>query len=420
MNKNNTKGSVLLLFIKNLFLLFIFRGLGVLTTVIVTIMAGRALSIEEMGQFNLIFSLSNVIVIPLVMGVNNTLLKILPEAEEEKRQEILGTVIIGNIGLCLIVSVTGILISPVICRILNISYMSWYLAIFLAIITNICIITETVLKTNEKFTQIGIARVIGSVILFGSYMICILAFHTINCHLFVSFNIIGQVTVFFISLYKFEKVKFRFDSKIAGSVFKISVMYMFSWLLIAALNYADVYIISAMRNTYEVGIFSGYQTNVRNYFSVFYNDIFAAVMLPTLINHNADQKRLVKTVLKFLPVIFLIISSGTIVVILGLLFAFGKKYPIIWPYILIEAAGIGFQGIYYFFNSLLITEGKMGAKDSLSLLAKPFVLLITIMFLGTKYLGILGTFLSFTINQAILAALLVSRYYKRIVKNNVV
>lgn len=394
-------------------MLFVFRGLGVITNVVVTVLAGRTLSVETMGQFNLIFSLSNILVIPLVMGVNNSLLKILPDAGEKERKEILGTVISGNIVLCLAMSLLGVLVSPLMCKLLHIPAASWYLAICFAIVTNSCILAETVLKANEKFIKLGIARVAGSLFLLGTYLVCVLMFHNISLYKFVIFNILGQLVVFLVSIYKFGRIKLTFRREIAVSVLRVSIMYMFSWLLTTGLNYADVYIVSGMQSPYEVGIFSGYQVNVRNYFSVFFHDIFAAVMLPTLINHGVDKDKLIKIVLKFLPVVFAVLAGGTGVVILLLLFAFGNQYPVIWEYIFIESAGIAFQGIYYFFNSLLVTEGKAGARASLEILAKPFLFLIAIIVVCTKLFGLMGTFVAFTVNQAVLAVVIVLCYRRR-------
>ena len=85
-----------------------------------------------------------------------------------------------------------------------------------------------------------------------------------------------------------------------------------------------------------------------------------------------------------------------------LLFAYGEQYPIIWSYILLEAAGIAFQGLYYFFNSLLVLEGETGAKTSFVVLGKSFAVLLVITFVGTKLFGLMGGFVSFTVNQAIL------------------
>ena len=133
-------------------------------------------------------------------------------------------------------------------------------------------------------------------------------------------------------------------------------------------------------------------------------------MLPILINRGIDSKRLARTVTKFLPVVFLVLAAGTSVLLLLLLFAFGKKYPVVWIYVALEAAGIAFQGIYYFFNSLLVTEGHVGAKTSFTILAKPFLFLIATIYVCTRFFGITGTFVSFTINQAILAFLLLLRY----------
>ena len=414
MVKTKSKESLFLIFLKNFFLLFAFRGVGILTTATVNIIAGRNLSVEMWGQFNTIFSLSNFLVIPLIMGVNNSLLKILPESSPEKREEITGTVVIGNIALCLLFSIIGFLLTPAACMLFrNITPTSWHLAICFAVATNACIVTETFLKINEKFSRLGIARMTGGIVLLTSTIIFISFSENFSSNIFVMLNIMSQFLIFLISVFRRKRVKIAFHWSAVRAIFKVSAMYMLSWRLGTGLNYADVFIISALRNSYEIGIFNGYQVNVRGYFSAFYYDIFAAVLLPTLINHGGDLKKLVKTVIKFLPVVFAVLSGGTIVVILGLLFAYGSKYPVVWSYILLEAAGIAFQGIYYFFSSLLVTEGQEGARASLEFMGKPFLLLIAIILFFTWNFGLLGTFISFTVNQGILAALMIFHYYRK-------
>lgn len=408
--RHKTDSSVLALFIKNFFMLFAFRGFGVLANLVVTILAGRTLSVELMSEYNLVFSLSNLLVIPLVMGANSTLLKILPESSAEERKELLGTVLIGNIAICLSFCLIGYLVTPLICRLPNLTPGSWYLAIALAVVTNSCILADTVLKADEKFLRLGLAKVAGSVFLFGSYVICILGFKSGSLYKYVTFNVCGQVIVLLVSVYRIGAIRLRFRTDLVRKLLSTSVMYMLSWFLITALNSADICIISAMRSKYDSGIFSTYQAGIRNYFSIFYNDIFATVMLPILINRGIDSKRLARTVTKFLPVVFLVLAAGTSVLLLLLLFAFGKKYPVVWIYVALEAAGIAFQGIYYFFNSLLVTEGHVGAKTSFTILAKPFLFLIATIYVCTRFFGITGTFVSFTINQAILAFLLLLRY----------
>lgn len=410
--KDESQSSILIIFIKNFLLLFAFRGFGVIANLVVTILAGRTLSVELMSEYNLVINLSNIIVIPLVMGVNSSLLKILPESSPKDREDILGTVLIGNIALCLAVSVIGFLVTPLICRLPNLTPCSWYLAIALAIVTNGCILADTVLKVDERFTRLGVAKIAGSVFLLISYLTCILLFHDTDIYKYAVFNVIGQIVVLSVSVYKIAKIRFSFRKDIAKSMYKISFMYMLSWLLITGLNSADVFIISGMRPKYDSGIFSTYQAGIRNYFSIFYNDIFATVMLPVLINRGIDNKGLVKKVFRLLPVIFAVLCAGTTAVLLVLLFAFGQKYPVIWLFVFLEAAGIAFQGIYYFLNSLLVTEGREGAKTSFEILGKPFLLFIIIIVLCTKLFGLTGTFISFTLNQAILALLLILRYRK--------
>ena len=181
-----TEGSkgTFFVFVKNLFVLFCFRGIGILSNVLASIFSGRELSVADNGQLGLVISIGNVLVIPLVMGVNTWLLKVLPEQSEEERQETRETVWTINVLLCLAISLLCWIASPLVCSAIHISAKSWFLGIGLSVATNACIISETFLKSEEKFFHIGIAKTIGGIVLLGATVVSIFLFHYAGlcCH----------------------------------------------------------------------------------------------------------------------------------------------------------------------------------------------------------------------------------------------
>lgn len=402
----NTKENTLVQFIKNFSVLFGCRSIGIVICLFTSILNGRTLTVEEMGQFNLIVSLSNVLVIPIVFGVNTSLLKILPETSVAKRKKMVGTVFTCNMLLCLGLVVVGWLGVPIVCHLLKITEYSWWLAITFAIVCNGCIVIETFLKTEEKFFCIGIAKVTGSLFLLGAYGVSLFYLHKANFYLFIIFNILSQVVILLITFLKLGHYKVVWDKEVASTIYKISFVYMLSWLLSTSLYHMDLYILSYFTNAYDVGIYSVYQVNIRNYFSIFYHDIFAAVFLPTIINRKVSKQWLYKQVFKWLPLIFLVLGLGTSVVVILLILAYGNQYAIVPIYVFFIAMGISFQGIYFLLNSLLVIDGMEGAKLALDVLAKPYLFLILIIIILTKYFGIIGTFISFMINQSILMGMI--------------
>ncbi len=410
--------STFFVFVKNLFVLFCFRGIGILSNVLASVFSGRELSVADNGQLGLVISIGNVLVIPLVMGVNTWLLKVLPEQNEAERQETRETVWTVNVLLCLVISILCWISTPIVCRAIHISAKSWFLGIGLSVAMNACIISETFLKSEEKFFHIGIAKTIGGIVLLGATVVSIFLFHYAGLYLFIGFNILSQIMVFLCMLSPGKPCRIRISRRVLRSVYPPSILYMFSWFLSTSLYYLDFYVLSGMCSGDVVGIYNVYQVNVRNYFSIFYNDIFAAVLLPTILNRGIRREELQKQIKRFLLPAWGALVAGTACVVIILVKAYGQNYSLDFRYVLLVSLGIAFQGIYFFLNSLLVTDGVSGAKLSLKILSVPYVFLFGIIWILTKYFGLMGTFVSFVVNQGILMIIIWIRYCSTNRKNS--
>jgi len=390
------------MFIKNLSVLFSFRSIGILFSVIVAIMGARLLNVSELGKYNLVINFSNLLVIPLAFGVNTTLLKILPENPENQRGTILGTVALCNMFLCCLITLIYLILLPYISFSLKLSNATCFFAIGTAIISNFCILAETLLKNQQCFITIGISKLVGALVVFLLYLFSLKYAYLISINNFLFYNIMGQLIIFLMMSIKTKTGKLRFTLSFAKSIYTYSSINMVSWLFTTSLYSIDIYILSYFTSYYEVGIYSVYQVMLRNFFSIFFNDIFAAVFVPTIVALDKTKVNLYKQATKVLPFVFIIISLGTAVLSCVLIYAYGNQYTLNPLYVLLVAIGIGLHGVYLGLNSILIIEGIVGAKISLSVLGKPFILLILITVLFTYYWGIVGTFLAFIVNQVIL------------------
>ena len=164
-------------FVRRLLLNFCFifsaRGICMVLAFINNVLLAHVLSVEDVGQFNLVINLSNIIIIPLVFGVNTSALRVLPDYNHEEQNRIAWNVIIISCSLCLIVSVIAILIQKPVTKLLRLDSSLWYLAIILAIFTGLYIITETFLKSRESFKYIGIIKLVSGILIFSFYLFCL-------------------------------------------------------------------------------------------------------------------------------------------------------------------------------------------------------------------------------------------------------
>lgn len=404
-------------FIKNLSVLLGTRSLQIIINIYISILNCRLLSQTDFGKYGISISLANILLIPLVFGTNTTLLKVIPDTEKDKQGILAGTVSICNLGLCLLVTLLCLSISSLITLLLNISTTCWYLTILLAIIINWYMIIETFLKSQQHFLSIGVGKVVSSLFLLGLYILEIKFFNSYSLNMFLINNLIAQIVLILCVFWKVDSFRFRFDRNIAKKVFKIGFVYMLSWLLSTLLYNIDLYVLEVIvgkTNSAAAGIYQAYQVNIRNYFSIFYYDIIAAVLLPTIFNNRIDKKTIYKRTFKMLPVIGIVLFIGTCAVSYLLLAAYGGKYGFNASYIIMVSLGIAFQGIFFLMNSLLVLEGMNGAKLSLKVLGKPYLLLVAIIVVLTMQFGILGAFLSFVVNQLILMIYVLIIFRKKI------
>jgi O-antigen/teichoic acid export membrane protein len=392
-------------FFRNFGILFGSRSLGILISIYISILNARLLSKSDFGRYGISISLANIILIPLVFGTNTALLKIIPDTEQSKRGTLAGTVSICNMGLCLIVSLVCLAITPLMTSLLNISSLCWYATILLAVLTNWYMVIETFLKSQQDYFLIGCGKVVSSLCLLGMYIYTIETSTAYSLNLFLIFNLIAQTVLILCVFWRVEGYRLKFDRSLAEKVFKIGFIYMLGWLLSTTLYNIDLYILEVIvgrTDSGAAGSYQAYQVNIRNYFSIFYYDIFAAVLLPTIFHYKIDKEKIYRRIFQLLPLIGMVLFIGTCAVCYILLAAYGGNYGFNLTYITMVALGIAFQGIFFLVNSLLVLEGMDGAKLSLKVFGIPCPLLVAvIVFLTLKY-GIFGTFLSFAINQFIL------------------
>lgn len=407
LEKSLIKGnSSIRTFLRQLSILFGCRSIGIIIGIFITLLNGRVLTVEDMGQFNLAINLSNVLVIPLVFGTNTSVLKILPETRENQKGTVIGTVFLCNGLMCILGGILFCSFSFWGSGLLKISSMSWYLAVIIAIASNLCIVTETFLKHQQDFKNIGLGKLISSIVLLLAYLIGVYYLKLVDVKLFLVFNVISQLILFLILVVKVDFHQIHFSLKVAKDIYSLSVLYMLSWLLSTFLYNADIYILAYLSDHYEVGVYSAYQVNVRNYFSIFYHDVFAAVFLPTILSMKIKKDEIYRNVNKWIPAIFGIIVMGTAAVCSLFIISYGKQYELNFLYVALVALGIGFQSIFFLINSILVIEGMEGAKLSLAIMSKPFPFLVANIFLLTYLFGKIGTLIAFPVNQLILVILL--------------
>lgn len=394
-------------FLKNFSIIFLLRGVSILFMSVISVIGGRSLSVDNFAKLNLIINMANFLVIPMIFGVNVSILKILPDTPKKDQPRILGIIVTCNLLLSITLMAFYGILTPFALYFFKISTLHWMIAIVFAALLNFSLLVDSVLRYEKKVHILGLAKIISSGFILILYIITIVFYKGGNVDSFLIYNTLGQGLFFLVMLFGFKIPKLAFSLKTVKKIYKYSFLNMSGWLVSSFLFSIDIYLLPRLTSYYDLGIYSVYQVTLKNYFNVFFHDIFAVVFLPAIIDLTNSKSETYKKIIKYSPLIFIVISLGSLVVSLITIKLFGKQYELNWLYVSLVSIGIGLYSIYSLLNSTLIIDGLKGAIISLTALLKSSILYIINIVIFTKFLGIKGTMLAFIINQLLLILLLI-------------
>lgn len=389
-------------FLKNFSIIFLLRGISIFFMSLIGVIGGRTLSVDNFARLNLIINIANLLVIPIIFGVNVSILKILPDTSKEDQPKVLGVIITCNLFLCITsIAFYGIL-TPFILYFFNISTFHWIIAIVLSVLLNFTLLVEAVLRYEKKVQILGLAKLISSIFIFTLYIVTIALYKAGNVDSFLIYNTLSQGLFFLIMLFQLKIPKPTFSIEIARKIYKYSFLNMLGWLISSFLFNFDIYLLPRLASYYDLGIYSVYQVTLKNFFNIFFHEIFAVVFLPAIVDLAVSKAEIYKRIIKYSPLAFIVVSLGSFVASFMIVKLYGKQYELNWLYISLVSIGIGLYGIYLLINSALIIDGVKGAIISLTVLLKSSPLYIFNIIAFSKLWGITGTMIAFIINQFIL------------------
>ncbi|WP_024834248.1 oligosaccharide flippase family protein [Ruminiclostridium josui] len=390
------RNSEIRAFIENLGIVFIFRFTSAVLSVIGLVLAARYLGAVSVGNVTLIQNTAYLLYIPMCFGINISVIKFLPDCKNEEETEIL----LGSIGVwSLVLTVISVIIyglfHPAINKALGFSGIQLLLTVIMAVTINYSMITEAILRSRKQFLTLGIIKMVSSLIFFTFTLISSLVLK--NYLYFVYGLIINQFVAIIWSLKTINIKKFRFSMDISKRAYKYGAINMVSGALSYIMFNSDLYIVNHFCSDYDVGIYSLYQVNVKNFFNLMFHEIFAVVFLPTIV--RMDTMKIYKRIKSLIPIMLPIAIIANMALSIFMLLLYGRDYKINWIYILLISVSLGFHFLYYVFNSVFTVEGKKGALLCMNVLGLPMPVLILISIVLTRAWGITGELISLLITQ---------------------
>lgn len=400
-------------FFSNLGIVFVFRFTTAVLSMVAIIFTVRNCGVIAMGNIGMVQNTANFLIIPIICGINSSIIKYLPLYEDKQNDEFIGTVLIWNTVLAIVLVTIYIIFKGIFCKITNLSTDLWIYSVILALTLNFATVFESVLRAKKSFFSLGTLKMISTIIFFAIVVVSV--FKTKNYYFYIFGFIIYQAIFAVLTIKKIGIKKSGFSIKISRIIYEYGAINMVSWVLSYILFSVDLFVINHYCSTYDVGIFSLYQTNVRNIFNILFYDIFLVVFLPTIA--GMDKVKIYKKIISIIPLLipFAIITNFAIGIVL--FFLYGHNYQFNLTYIILVSVSTAFHFIYLVFNSVFGMEGKKGALMCLTVLGIPMPLLIAANIVFIKFYGITGAMVCSLLTQLVLIAVIILFIKSRFLKN---
>lgn len=385
-------------FFNNLGIVFIFRSVTAVLSMVIMALAARYLGVIAMGNITMIQNTAYLLIIPIVLGINTSIIKYFPENGEEQENKLVGSVFVCNLTLSAVFVLIYILFGEALSKAADLSMDKWRLSVILALTINWATVLESILRAKKQFFHLGLIRLVGTLVYFGIVVFSCIAAR--NFYFFIVGLTISHSIFSILALKSVTIRKLKFSAETSKFIYRYGAINMVSWALSYLLFSADLFIVSHFCSDYDVGIYSVYQVNVKNFFNVMFHDIFAAVFLPTIV--QMDKVKIYKRILRLIPILLPLAILANAALCVAVLFMYGKNYPFNWTYLLFVSVGTGLHFIYWMFHSVFTLEGKKGASLCLLVLGITLPVLITACIFLTSSLGITGTMISWILTQVTL------------------
>jgi O-antigen/teichoic acid export membrane protein len=400
-------------FFSNLGIVFVFRFITAVLSMVAIILTVRSCGVTAMGNITLIQNTANFLIIPIICGINSSIIRYLP-AYEEKSEEFIGSALIGNLVIAVVFVLLYVILRGAFIKITNLSSQQWVHSVLMAVAINFATVFESVLRAKKSFFSLGTIKLVSTLIFFTIIVLSGLTLK--NYSIYIIGFIINQVIFAAFALRKMGLKRIRFSLGIIKKVYEYGSINMVSWILSYIIFSIDLFIINHYCSTYEVGIFSLYQTNVRNIFNILFHDIFAVVFLPTIV--CMDKVKIYKKIVSIIPLLLPCAILANIAIGITMFYLYGHNYRFNMMYVIIVALSTAFHFIYWIFNSVFTIEGKKGALLCLTVLGIPMPLLIAANILFVKYYGIAGSMICSIITQLVLIAAFIIFIKNRFLKGD--
>ncbi|MEO6077944.1 MAG: oligosaccharide flippase family protein [Candidatus Andersenbacteria bacterium] len=341
-------------FFKNLSWSF-FGGVGASAIMMaINIFVGRLLGPTEYGKYSLVISLSQIIIIPIVFGLDISAVRAIATStnEQEKRRNISAALyftVVASLAIGFVVYMLRFQIA----HIMNAPQEVVLIALAFAIIIALKTIADAVMRGLEMFRYQFIARVIEVATICFFFFLFFFGWKMVSFESYVwvlGIGALGPVILYF------NRIRFFFSRLHAPTLrnqIAFSSIIVVGTLLGTAFNSLDKLALARYASLYELGVYGAYFTASTNLIAQL-TQAFLNVFFPMIAKYK-DKRDIILRVNRYSKILFIPIFFALSIAIFIIMKLFGTAYELRYLYITLFAF-LGTLQIILTINASIITS----------------------------------------------------------------
>jgi O-antigen/teichoic acid export membrane protein len=369
-----------------------------------TVIAGRFLGPEEFGKYNIVIMISQLLLIPMLLGMDITSTRFISRITDKKKQSKYISTALSVVGISIFI--TGgvfLLLHNTIIHYAHLDNDMMPIIIVVSVIMASKMLFDGYMRGLRLFEYQAIVRMIEAVVVFFVLIISLFLMQEYKYNIYVISIIIGAGLVSILYFVRIKQyINIKFDINILKQLFGYGKFVIIGSIFGVVLMLGDKFLINTYLGSEELGIYMAYYT-VSISLVMQLTAIIINVFFPDIAGVD-DKVSVMKKIEKMMLIGFIPLTLILGLFIFLFVHLFGQEYPVVFSLIFLFAILSALQFFVPFFASIVNVHSRQTYFWGLSLLAMRasifvlYVILLIVFDYFTIHTLLIGLILNYVVD----------------------
>ncbi len=370
---------------------------------IATIIAGRFLGPEEFGRYNVIIIISQLFLIPMLLGMDMSSVRFISQTKNKKKQSKYISTAMAIVGMSIIVtSSTLFLFSDELVKYMHVDGFMVLIAILFSAALSCKMLFDGYMRGLKLFEYQSIVRIIEAIIVVSALIIALFLLHNYEYVSYMVPILIGMCIAIVLCFMRIHKqITLKINIKTLKQLFGYGKFVILGSILGVVLAMGDRFLINTYLGSEELGIYMAYYT-----ISISLVTQLTTIMINVFFPNIADIDNkifIMNKIEKLMLIGFVPIILTLTLFIFVAIHLFGQEYPILIGIIILFALLGTLQFFVSFFASIVNIHSRQTYFWGLSLLAVRAIIFVVyaIVLIYLNYLNLYTLLVGLILNYVV-------------------